>query len=388
MLTPGKMIMSKRNMRLLLLLLMGQVAFLSSCAFAPGMQMSPQGSEDEKQSSEFEGNTVELQRITPALLQNSPELQKPGVLIADSSLLQPQPETYRLGPYDVVVVTVWEHPELTQPLGAYRNDLATGQLIQEDGSMFYPYIGKVQAAGLTLEELRVTITDRLSTLLQNPQVDVKVLRYRSRRIYVNGEVMKKGMVEIGDIPMTVPEAISQAQGLAPSADASRIELLRNNKTYLIDLMGMYSGDFPADQIILQSGDKLRIPTKSENKVYLLGEVLKPQALDLNHGRLTLAHALAEVGGFAALSADVESIYVIRSTEPGKISVYHLDARNPMALVMSDHFALHARDLVYVDTHGLARWNRLITLLLPTAALINNGVDLGREGYNLQQDIQD
>jgi polysaccharide export outer membrane protein len=85
--------------------------------------------------------------------------------------------------------------------------------------------------------------------------------------------------------------------------------------------------------------------------------------------LTLAEALASAGGVNVMNASPKDIYVIRNTSQEKIDIYQLDAKNAMALAMADRFELNPRDIVYVDASGIATWNRLLNLIMPTMSAV-------------------
>ena len=363
--------------------------FLSSCAITPGMHVSSDMENAIETAFDYEGHKVLLHYINSDLLNDRPELldgiknDLPEELLKDSS------SAYILGAHDIVVVTVWEHPELTQPLGSFRSDQATGQVIQDDGYMYYPYIGRIKAAGITLEALRTKITKKLSVLLQNPQVDVKVLNFRSKKVYVSGKVNMEGVKYIDDVAMTIPQLFDRTNGFKESADLGNVYLTRNGETYLLNVWEMYKSGIPFERVLLRDEDKVYVPGKDETKVYVLGEVMDAGAINLLNGRLSLADAIAQSGGINPNTANAEEIYVIRYINAKSIDVYHLNARNPLAMVMGDKFQLHPQDIIYVDKHGLARWNETISLLLPTASLLgaNNILKTSRDIKNTVNDIK-
>ena len=198
---------------------------------------------------------------------------------------------------------------------------------------------------------------------------MKVTGFRSQRVFVYGGVAKPGVVPLIDVPLTLLDAITGVGGVSPDGDASTVELLRNGHKYTVNLVADYPNGAGPGQILLQNNDVIRVGHLLDSKVYVLGEVAKQGVVPLNNGHISLSDALAETGGLSPLSAQAKGIYVIRSADSSHINVYHLNARNPLALVLGDQFPLKPRDVVFVDATGLARWNRVIELILPTSDLI-------------------
>ncbi len=342
-------------------------AMLFTACTAPGMKLnSKSGSRPER--SQVEGLQVTLRALTSDVVVS----QKAPDSLSLEGLLGEKPGVYRIGAQDVLLVTVWDHPEITLPLGQYRTDSATGTTVDDDGNVFFPYIGKVAVAGLTVTQARDKITLRLADVLQKPQVDVKVVAFRSQKVYVGGEVRNPAVYNVTDIPFTLSEAIARCGGFLPTADDSRILLTRGNRTWKLDFQALMATGKGLTQIVLKDGDALHVPNTREQPVYMLGELMHPGSLPLVHGNLTLAQALSDAGGIQGSSADARCIYVIRQTNaPNAVDVFHLDARNPTAMVLADRFILGPRDIVYVDAGTLVRFSRVMSLLLPTVSAVSS-----------------
>lgn len=369
-------------MKKLELLMMGAAAIiLNGCFAAPQMRMSV-----PEDSSTYNGIKVVLHSIDDgdfgkpsAASGDSVDLGDLAELVVDSL---PAPE-YRIGPLDMVQVVVWEHPELTSPMGQYQ---PAGQKVTTDGKLFYPYAGELQAAGLTAQELRAEITKRLSDkILNDPQVDVRVTGYNSLKAFVSGAVNRPGYVAFDEKPMTIPTVIAAAGGFSEEADPAMMQLRRGNKVYNINYLDAFKSNLPLDRILMKPDDQIFVPalseTQKENRVYVMGEVQKVGIVNVNQGQLSLVEALATAGGLQTLNASASSIYVIRNTSDAQIDVFHLNGKNAMALAMADRFALNSHDIVYVDASGIATWNRLISLIMPSVQTVYYGTLTAR---NIQQ----
>jgi polysaccharide export outer membrane protein len=277
-----------------------------------------------------------------------------------------EPWVYLVGPQDELRVTVFDHPELTNPSGI-ANELV-GRVVNSDGKFFFPYVGQVQGAGRTVQEIQQTLAQGLTRVLKTPQVDVAVLKFRSQRVVVSGEVRTPSTVPITDVAPTLSEFISQAGGFNLEADLSNITVTRAGATTRVDMYAYYYEGMLDQNFLLQNGDVVNIPERRYNKVFVLGEVGRPNSLSMPRGRLSLAEALSDSGGVNPFSANAGQIYVIRS-EGSKPQIYHLDAASPAAMLLAEQFDMRTRDVVYVDAVGVARWARVVNNILPTAEFL-------------------
>ncbi len=345
----------------------------SGCFLAPQMRMN-----EPSDTASYGNATVYLHKIDK--MTSGDSLAPSGISDVQTLLSEnDSTEEYRIGPLDVLQVIVWEHPELTSPMGQY---LPGGQLVSKEGTFFFPYAGEIKVAGLTTRELRDELTKRLSDkILTNPQVDVKVVSYNSSKAFVAGEVSKPGFVAFDEFPMTLPELFSRVGGLTKDANASEILLRRGENVFKINYYGAFESNLALDRLLLQPGDQLWVPSAKQSNVYVMGEVSQPSAISTGYGRLSLMEALAKSGGLAVTTASSGSIYVIRNTSETRIDVFHLDAGNAMALAFAERFDLNPRDIVYVDASGLATWNRMMSQILPSVQSIYYGSYITR---NVQQ----
>lgn len=322
-------------------------------------------------------------QITPEVVTAMDQMQPGSVSPELSALFSDAAAPYTIGPGDVIAITVYDHPELMPSAGAVISQqvdpagvsTAPGLIVGADGEISYPYIGRVKIAGLNELQASELIANKMAEFIRSPQLTVRIQAFRSKRAYVEGEVRTPGTQIFTDRPMTLLEALNRAGGITTNGDRSNVVLTRSGRSTKIDLSDLQAKGLDANKIILKDGDALEVRNRDERKVYVMGETLRPSALLMRDGRLSLAQALGESGGINLATANPGQIYVIRRDQGGTPSVFHLDAKNPTMLAVADGFKLQSRDVVYIDPVGLARWNRIISLILPSASAINYGSEI-------------
>jgi len=341
---------------------------LAACAVAPGMKMT--------EPAEVPGGQVV--RVTPITLDllNQMEAARSFEVRQIAEEFVTNPTGYIIGVGDVLQIIVWDHPELTTPAGQFRDAETSGQQVGDDGYIFYPYVGMVKAAGMNVAALRNVLTERLSTYIQDPQLDVRVIGFRSKRVYMVGEINTPGVLPLNDVPLTIADAISLSGGLTPNAHKSGVNISRNGKVFEIDLKALYDHADSSQNLTLQHGDIVNVLDRSQQKVFVMGEVRVPKSVEIINGNLSLAAAIGEAGGVNQNSADSGAIYVVRNTGKDNPEIFHLDARYATGMLLAERFEMQAQDVIFVDSAGISQWNRVISQLLPTISIIGIGNNIG------------
>lgn len=158
---------------------------------------------------------------------------------------------YVLGVTDQLQVTVWKNPELSARV-----------VVRSDGMISVPLLDDVQAEGLTAEELKEVITERLSEYIVSPDVTVMVIGMNSNSVSVMGGVMRTGEIPL-QRETRVLQAIARAGGFSTWAKKSQVKILRQTPEGLVEYRfdyGAYlAGKAPETNIVLQAGDTIVVP---------------------------------------------------------------------------------------------------------------------------------
>ena len=346
--------------------------------------------------------------ITPALLKEQARERDAAGLTPAQDAVAANDSTYAranqyvIGKGDILQVIVFGHPELggtaaTPSLttglqqGGTGSSLgqvgsASGQLVDADGEIYFPYVGQVQAAGRTVKQLRSSISNQLSNFIRSPQVDVRVVEFRSQEVLVSGDIAKPCSVPVTNVTLTVLQALdrcdtlqsaAQGGGQGPSSrqgvGIQNVTLIRSGKTIPLDINRIYAAGRP---IPLQANDRLLIDD-SPNRVFMVGEFDEQTALPYSTGGMALSDAIADAGGVKLDTANTGAIYVIRgfiseeSSKRGGLQttvrpyVYKLDASSASGLILANQFQLKPRDVVFAPPAGLVNFNRALAQVTPS-----------------------
>lgn len=194
-------------------------------ALCAGLLPGAAGAADEEAPAAASQNTAPA----PAARPNSPP---PVELIAQTL------DEYRIGPSDLIEISVFQVPDLSRTVR-----------VSTQGALTLPLVGRVEAGGLTAQELEALIAKKLSeNYLQDPQVSVFIKEYISQRVTVEGSVNKPGVFPISG-KTTLLQAIAMAGGLDKLANQNDIMLFRDRKdgtreTIPFDLEPIRKGEAP------------------------------------------------------------------------------------------------------------------------------------------------
>ncbi|CCQ10287.1 Polysaccharide export lipoprotein Wza [Pseudoalteromonas luteoviolacea B = ATCC 29581] len=352
---------------------------LGGCNLVPGSHFTGIESTEKAEQLQSELEQVNIQMIDSRLiaLNNAKrDALKPAVATQGIDVSNYE---YRLGIGDVLTIGVWDHPELTIPAAVQRTAEFDGFRVQADGTISYAYAPNIPAAGRTVTEVRADLVKRLSRVIEDPQIDVKVVGFRSQKAYVTGEVNRPGVYAITETPLTLVDALNQAGGLNDKANWRTVTFTRGDKIETIRLDEFYANGDISQNRLLKHGDVVHVARDDNQNVFVLGDVKKAGTVKVERYGLSLAQALSETGGLNENTANASGVFVLRKRDIEKdgvlADVYQLDANNITALVLADKFQLEPSDIVYVTTAPIARWNRVISLLLPSIATVERLDDL-------------
>jgi polysaccharide export outer membrane protein len=295
------------------------------------------------------------------------KIEKIPVLPPREEVLEDR-EEYYLGYHDVLRITVFGRHD---PIKGDA-DIVRDTEIRDDGMISFPLIGDVQAAGLTIPELRHNIVEKLKEYITTPKIDIQIIEYNSRDVSILGEVREPQVIYLKG-KTTLLEVIAQAGGLTEKANLKGAYVIRKNKIIPIDLYALtIEGDLKYN-IELKRKDVIYIPNVHDQRVYVVGEVNDPRIVPFAGKILTVAEAIASAGDFK-ISAKKSNLKIIRGglENPTIITV---DFNKIIKGDLTENIALHSEDIVFVPASLVGEWNKILKQITPSLQTIMFGATL-------------
>jgi polysaccharide export outer membrane protein len=246
-----------------------------------------------------------------------------GVVLLASLTSQADDTDYRIGAGDLLHVTVFGSPELS-------NDAR----VSESGNISYALVGQVPVASKSPAQVEAMLSARFTQggYLRDPQVSVMVTEYRSQKVSVMGHVLKPGQYPLQSAAHVL-DVLAEAGGLVNAEAGDFATLLHKDGTKVgIDLEALFSGD-PAQNCEVHGGDTVYVPRAPQ--FYIYGEVQKPGMYRLER-QMTISRAISAGGGLTARGSERRTVVKRRGTD-GKEQTLSVDGA----------YALQADDIVYV-----------------------------------------
>lgn len=270
---------------------------------------------------------------------------------------------YRIGPLDVLEVSIWKGIDATKSL------VTVGQT----GKISFGFVEDLYVEGLTTSQLDERLSEILMKFFKNPKVDVLVKEFNSKYVSLMGAV---GDGSGGTVRVklkgrtTVLDALGEQGGMARDAQMSEVRIRKKDgQAFTVDLAkAIFQGD-PNQNVVLDAGDVVYVPwlTEEANRVYVLGEVRSPGIYTFKGSNMKIFDAVMKAGGVTIFARE-ESTKIVRGdvTQPEVLSadIQRLAEQGDQ----TQNLSLVDGDLVYVPRSIIGDVNLFVKRIAPIIQL--------------------
>lgn len=297
-----------------------------------------------------------------------------------------------VGPGDTLQVTVWEAPPAVlfggyTALGSSGSPSITGTVIQqqstippltvdENGRIRIPFAGSIQAAGRTPAEIEAEIRSRLAGMAHLPQVSVGIVQNASSTVAILGDIKTSGRIPITPRGERLLDIIAAAGGVSNPVTKTAIEVQRDSKVGFVPLSTLLRD--PSQNVRLGPHDVVTV-LYQDFSFTSLGAVSTSGEIPFEGTGITLAQALARVGGLKDTRANARGAFIFRFEKPSAVDpavaaasprtpdgripvIYRINLREPAALFAAQDFPIRDKDVIYVSTAPLSDLQNFVSIL--------------------------
>lgn len=299
-----------------------------------------------------------------------------------------------IGQGDVLDIAIWEAPPATL-FGTSGSDLRLGasvssgslargsslpeQMVDSDGQITIPFIGRVLAAGRTPQEIERTITSRLAGMAHRPQAIVRLSRNAAANVTVVGEVANSARVPLTSRGERILDILATSGGVRHPVGKMTVQVTRGLKTTALPLETVIRD--PRQNVRLEPDDVMTLLYQPYSFT-ALGAVGKNEELPFEATGLTLAQALGRIAGLQDARANVKGVFIFRFEDPdaldpatrqgaqltpdGKVPIiYRINMKDPASFFIAQSFPIRNRDVLYVSNAPLADIQKFVSVIYST-----------------------
>lgn len=248
--------------------------------------------------------------------------------------------------------------------------ITTSGRVGTDGSLLLIGVGRINALGRSIEDLRDEVRNIMIRDGGAPNFQMELSGFNSQRAYLTTNTTGSSVIPITDTQVTLRDLIVRSNLSLNENVLTIIEIQRNGETYAFKLADILDENSPVVDIRDQDHVFVRSLAYKPGKVFLLGGV-NPTVIPIKpEERQSMADALFAPGGPLAVStAQRSAVYLLRGRDP--VQAYHLDARNPLSVVLADAVELRPNDIVFVAEQPISTFSRTLGNLIPLRVFLRD-----------------
>ena len=370
--------------------------FLTGCSSYPAWLPASGPSAEEVTVQEAAALPIPVIDVTEGVARQVAEVDRRdrfGQVFADN-----QPIGYRVGPGDVLEVSIWEAPPAAlfgvatlDPRSGAMSSRVTAlpeQMISHEGQINVPFAGSIAAAGKSPQQIEAEIARRLKGKANQPQVMVRVIRNATSNVTVVGEVAQSQRMPLTAKGERLLDAIAAAGGVRQPVNKVTVQLVRGTKVASMPLDRVVQA--PGDNVLLAPGDVVTVNFQPLSFT-ALGATGKNEEINFEAQGISLAQALARAGGVQDARADVRGVFVFRFEDPKALDarlrvgpmtpdgrapvVYRLNLKNPASLLVAQNFPIRNKDVVYVANAPAAELQKFMNIVTSSVFSAANLINL-------------
>lgn len=283
-----------------------------------------------------------------------------------------QVEVDEIGSGDVLRLRVFEAGDalVFGPMGEL-GDLS----VDESGLIFVPHVGRVQASGLTVSELRTSIIARLRTVVRDPQVTVTLVESNSRLVNVLGTATKPGIYPIERGRKSLSALIGHSIQAFDKPDMLRVTLRRNGQQGSVRMSDILTN--PALDVALRPGDTIVLDRLDQN-VTVIGAASVQGTVPIVRRDFSVIDVLGGAQGLDNEAANPKAVFLVRAQDQGLPPlVYQFEMDRPEIVALASRFPVRDKDAVLISNASFADTRKVLQAVAQSVSTVRNAVIIGQ-----------